>query len=332
MPLTDEEKEGLSPEEVAAIDGGDDDDTIEETDAEAAEREAKEAADAEKQAAEDKAAAQKIADEKAATEKAEADKAATDDKAAEAKAKEDADAKALAEKEAADAAAAKEADEVPAPQQTQPPQLPSVDPEKLEAAKTKFDEAKTQFDDGEIDYQAFDEIKTEYNRLRWKDEDAKEYNQNARHFQWQGSQDKFFEDNPRFLSNQTLNAAYVATVNRILKTEDGATMTDDQLLAAAKKQVESDLVLTADPTATEAEEVKRQAAEKARKAKAIAAAKSGNADRSTIEDGDIAKLPSAEEESDPSEFDYLDRLDGEKFQEAIEKLTPAQLERYESAA
>ena len=33
----------------------------------------------------------------------------------------------------------------------------------------------------------------------------------------------------------------------------------------------------------------------------------------------------------PGEFDYLDRLEGEAFQAAIDKLTQEQLERYENA-
>ena len=179
------------------------------------------------------------------------------------------------------------------PQISKPFTYPTVDPARIEEAKAVFDEAKQKFDDGEIDFQEFDEAKDAYQRLKWKDEDARDFNKNTRQRVWLDAQDDFFRDNPRIKENRTLHVAYAETVNSMIKTPKGQAMTDAQLLAAAKQKVMADLA-------------------------------------SIPGVNDVAKQPSVEAEPDPGEFDYLDRLEGQKFQDALEKLSPAQLERYES--
>ena len=114
-------------------------------------------------------------------------------------------------------------------------------------------------------------------------------------------------------------------MNGIIATEDGAKLTDRQVLTKAKEQVETDLGLTPSDSASSAD--KSKAAE-AKKQAAIAVAKKSNADRSNIA-ADIGGLPSAGENVDTDPFTYLDNLEGEKFQAAIDKLTPEQLQKYE---
>jgi hypothetical protein len=323
MSLTDEEKEGLSPEEIAAIEEDDDDEGKDAQDLSDEEREAAEKAKADEEAA--AAAKAKEEEEKAAKEKEDEESAAAKAKADEeaaAKSKADDDGETAAAEDGDKAKTDDEAKVTATVYQPPPPTMPGVDPEALETAKTGYEEAKKKFEDGDIDFQQFDEAKTDYYRLKWKDEDAREWNKNAREHQWQASQQAFFNANTIFRDNETMNAAYVAKVNALLTTDEGRALSDAALLDLARQKVEADLQLL--PTA------KAGAIPKTDKKKDLAAARAANGDRKAIDDGDIAKLPSAEEESDPGEFDYLDKLEGAKYQEAVGRLTPAQLERYEA--
>lgn len=349
MPLTDDERALLSPEEIAAIEDttGDppddepagkdlpgDKDAAAERAAEAA---AKAKAEADKAKADaDAADAAKAKDDTdaAAKAKAEADakaKAAaeagmTDEQKA-AKAKEEADAKAKADA----AAAAKAEDEAgPPPEQPYIHMMPRVDKAKMETAKSALDDAQTKYDEGEIDYQALDKAKTAYNELKWKDDQALEYNQSARQGAWQHASQVFYERYPQFSGsgNRSLHLAFVSVVNEAINNPDAAKMSDWQLLEKARKQVEADLSGLLSPEAREA--LAKADAERKREAAKRAAIK-GAGDRTKLADDDLGKLPSATDGNDNDEFAYIDKLTGQAFQAAVEALTPAQRERYEDA-
>ena len=201
------------------------------------------------------------------------------------------------------------------------PTLPEVDPEELKSLKEALDEAQKKFTDGDIDYAELDKIKDAYNEVKWTADFAAKSNKGVRETLWQWEQDRFLEDNTRFQKNTTLNAAFVAVVNVIINTEEGAKLTDRQVLAKAKVQVETDLGMlrgTPDKGLTEAE----------KKQQAIKNVKKNQGDRSNLS-ADVGSLPSADENVDADPFGYLDKLEGEKYQEAIDKLTPAQLQKYE---
>lgn len=202
--------------------------------------------------------------------------------------------------------------------------FPEIDAAKLEGLKAKLDEAQKQFSDGDIDYAELDTAKDAYNELKWKAEFTETSNLNTRETLWKWEQDRFFDDNAKFRDNTTLNVALVAVVNGIIATEDGAKLTDRQVLSRAKEQVETDLGLIVKDSKDKAktEEKKKQAA--------LAGAKKANADTSNLA-ADIGGVPSAEENIDMSPFAYLDKLEGEKYQAAIDKLSPEQLRQYEDS-
>lgn len=304
MPLTDVEKESLSPEEIAAIE--DDDDAASEPSEQTSDDPSKADSSAQEEEAEAKAAAE-AAEIKA---KSEADAAA----AAKAQADAAAAAKAKADAEAASAQKPDTDTIIPPPVAVFKP----VDQAKLEAAKTTYEDARKKFDEGEIDYEKFDEAKTAYNELKWKDDLAKEYSASSQESLWKWEQQRFYEENPTFKSNGTINRAYTATVNHLMGTEEGQRMTDRQLLVEAKKIVDADLGLVKPPDASDPEKAR---------ADAVTKAKAQAGDRTAIKP-DLGDLPAAGDEADRDEFDWLDKLDGAKFQAAIDKLTPEQLERY----
>ena len=218
-----------------------------------------------------------------------------------------------------------QSDAVPKEQKPFVSTLPEIDAAKLDQLKSDLDDAKKKFADGDIDYSELDVIKDAYNELKWKSEFTATSNLNTRETLWKWEQDRFLDDNDKFRDNTTLNAAFISVVNCIIATEDGAKLTDRQVLAKAKEQVETDLGLAPSDSASSAEKPK---AAEAKKQAAIAAAKKSNADRSNLA-ADIGGLPSAEENVDTDPFAYLDKLEGEKFQAAINKLSPAQLRKFE---
>lgn len=198
------------------------------------------------------------------------------------------------------------------------PQFAVADPKSIEELKTKAEEALEKYEAGEIEYPELDEAKNAYNRAQWESDFSTQANKNMAQGRWQWEQQRFLDDNDMFKDNETLNAAFVSVVNKIIQTEDSESLTDRQVLAKAKKQVEKDLGLNLETPKPESD----------KKREAIKAAKAAKGDRSKI-DPDIGGLPSAGENEDTSEFGYLDKLEGEKYQAAIDKLSPEQLKKYE---
>ena len=321
--LTDEEKESLSPEEIAAMEeeGEEERDelkTAEELASEEAADKAKTETEAEvKEKAEEDAKAVVEAEAKAESEK----KAATEKDETKTDAEKEAAAKVEVEVEEEEEAKAKEEADKKAGAKPFVPKFAGVDQEKLDSLKTAMDEAKKKFDDGDIDYTKFDQTKDAYNEAKWKADFAQESNQNMQQGRWQWEQERFLDDNKQYRDNRTLNAAFAATVNSIIATDEGKKLSDKEVLVKAKEQVEADLGITGEGSKQTDDDEKQ---------KAIAAAKKANADRSKIA-ADIGGLPAAEENEDVGEFAYLDKLEGEKFQAAIDKLTPEQLRKYEDS-
>lgn len=321
--LSEAEKEGLSPEEIAAIEEDDEGllDELKTGDDDLAAEEAAAKADAE---AETKAKAEQEAKDKAEEEAKAKEKADADAKAAaEEKTPEELKAAAKAE---ADAAEKAEAEKVEKRAEEPPPFVPQVkivDDGKLEELKTKYEEAKKKFDDGDIDYAEMDEAKDEYNQAKWKKEYAEESNASLRNARWEWEQESFLGANKMFMDNETLHVAFVAAVNKLIVSDEGKTMSDRDVLRAAKEKVEKDLGMLkpADDKGTDKEKEKQEAIRKAKE-------KMG--DKGKIPP-DIGGLPEAEENTDENEFSYLDRLEGDAYQRALDRLTPSQLERYENA-
>jgi hypothetical protein len=300
MSLTEAEKESLSPEEIAAIEDDSADDEGADTGI-------------------DDDAAGKPDDEKA---KVDPPPVKTDEKPAD-----QVDDKAKDELKKPDDAADRKPVDTPDTRvmdEDDEPFIPTMKgppADELAAAKTALDAARKEFDEGNISYDKFDEIKTNHDRLQWKAEQAEEYNKNARDSVWQAEQNRFFRQNPNYRDKPLLNAAYASAVNGILATEEGQKLSDRQVLARAKEQLEAELGIAKPPaSATDKETLRRQA---------LAAAKGKNADRNGA-GPDLGSAPQARDENDNDEFAWVDRLEGAKYQEALDKMSPEQLERYSS--
>lgn len=181
-----------------------------------------------------------------------------------------------------------------APSEAEPfvPKFSGVDPVRLDELKTALDEAKEQFGEGELEYTAFDEIKDEYNEAKWKSDFAQQSNQDMSEARWVGEQERFLDENKQYRDNPTLNAAFVATVNNLIASEEGAKMSDRAVLLAAHQQMEADL----------------QGLDSGGEASFVAG------DNATHHAG---------------EFAHLDKLEGADYQKAIDSLSPDQLARYE---
>lgn len=202
------------------------------------------------------------------------------------------------------------------------PQFKSADEEHLAKLKSDLDAAKKQFDDGDVDFAKFSEAKDLYNAAKWKADFVKEANVNMADERWRWEQERFLDDNQIFRDNATLNAAFVSSVNHLIASKEGESLGDREILIKAKGLVEADLLVL---TASVGNKTQKDSA----KEKVIAAAKKGKGDRSKIP-ADIKDAPSAEENNEVAEFAFLDKLSGEKYQEAIDKMTPTQLEKYEN--
>ena len=123
---------------------------------------------------------------------------------------------------------------------------------------------------------------------------AQESNKNMRDERWIGEQERFLTENSEYRDNRTLNATFVAAVNSLLTSDEGAKMSDRELLLAAQEQVDADLRgLETDSSA----------------------ASSSVAEDNTTHHAD--------------EFAHLDKLEGAAYQKAIDSLSSDQLARYE---
>jgi sRNA-binding protein len=265
-------------------------------------------------------AAEKEAEAKAAAEKAKADKAAAE--------------KAKAEKEAADkaaadaaAAAAKKGDEVPPETKTAYPLFPSGPPlalktlsaAELQAVNSGMEAVKKKFHDGEIDYDEYMDERLKLERRLWNNDMANQISAESVESQWQWEQQGFLtaKENAWINDDDVVYAAFAATVNRIMSTQEGAVMPGHQLLNEAKAQVaarfKGDVAAGSD---------------KAKAAEALKAAKADQAGKAIPET--LGGKPAAEIDGGVGEFDYLDKLDGEDFEQAVAKLTEDQLARYEA--
>jgi hypothetical protein len=142
--------------------------------------------------------------------------------------------------------------------------------------------------------------------------------------QWQWEQQSFLAapENSWINEDEVVYAALSATVNRIMATTEGAVMPGPDLLAKAREEVAARFSPTqAQDTETAAE--KKAAADALKRAKDKEAGKK-------IPDT-LGTAAAADQEEGSGEFDYLDKLDGEAYEKAVEGLSEVQLARYEGA-
>jgi len=205
--------------------------------------------------------------------------------------------------------------------------------EDLDAIDEALGELKTKFDDGEIDYEEYTDTRLKYEKLLWHHEQAEISNVNAVEQRWQWEREWYLQSNPELNQNQVVYGAFAAQVNALLADEDWGIAPGFEILNEAHKRVASEISSLGGPTAgipngrPPAQGSKEDAQAKADEA--LAKAKAHEAGKRPPHT--LAKVPAAEQNRDTSKFAYLDNLDGEEFQKAIDKLSPAELKEYEES-
>jgi hypothetical protein len=284
----------------------------------------------------DAAADAKAAADKAAADKAEADeKAAADAKAAaddQAK-KETADAEALKAKEEFEGETGKKATEEGKAGESEAKLVPDTAPALLMQGLTEDDlkkvndgleDVKKKFSDGEIDYNEYLDARDAFNQQLWAHNLAMQVSSDSVDTKWEWEQETFLSDekNDWINSDEVVYPAFAATVNRIMATEEGAVMPGPQLLAMAREEVAKRFSPAQQEQRVSAEEEKK-------KNDALQRAKDAEAGKQVPET--LGGKPTAEIDDGVAEFEWLDKLEGEKYEQAVNNLTEQQLARYEAA-
>jgi hypothetical protein len=289
----------------------------------------------------DAAAAKETEDADAAAEA----KAKADEDAKETKAKAEADERAKLEAEekakaagepgtiakkddaaAAAAAAAKPAEE-PAKIVTDMapvPTLAGLNDEELKSVNDGLDKAKKDFQEGAIDYDEYLDLRDTFKEQLWAHNVATQFSAESVDTRWEWEQETFLTDeaNDWIAGDDVVYSAFAATVNRIMSTEEGAVLPGPDLLAQAREEVASRFSPShPKEVADQAEEEKKQAA--------LKSAKKKEASKQAPET--LAGKPAAEIDDGVGEFEWLDKLDGEAYEKAVEGLSDVQLARYESS-
>lgn len=277
---------------------------------------------------------QKAEDEaKAAADKAKADAEAKAKADEEAKKAEE-DAKALAdpekEKEAEDGdddekakAADKEAAKL-VPEVAPPTILTGLTEEQLKDVQDGLAKAKKDFQEGVIDYDEYLDQRDEYNQKIWQHNLAQQMSHESVDTRWEWEQETFLTDeaNAWINDDDVVYRAFAGTVNSILSSEEGAAMPGPEILNKAREEVAKRF-----SPASQQERIVKE--EESKKNKALKGAKAREASKMAPET--LGGKPAAEIDDGVSEFEWLDKLDGEAYETAVSNLTEEQLKRYEAS-
>lgn len=187
------------------------------------------------------------------------------------------------------------------------PQVPS----KVDELKAELAAVKKKFDDGELSVDEYIEARADVDRAIVKAELKAELASDKVADNWKKSQKDFLSQNTYLRDNTDLYDVFAMQVNKLLASPEGAAMSDDDLLAAAKEKVNSLFKLGSGP-----EPSKKKDESPVRDAKKEAA------DRSKAPKT-LQGVPSAApaDDVDQSPFAYLDRLSGDKLEAALSKLS-----------
>lgn len=206
--------------------------------------------------------------------------------------------------------------------------------EDLDQIEADIKDLKQKFDDGEIDYEEFNEANLEYQKILWHHENAEMQNINAVEQRWQWERDWYLQSNPELNANQVIYGAFAAQVNALLADDNWGVQPGFDILTEAHNRVASEIdslngpavgrIPNGRPAVTdEKDEADRKAAEALRKAK--------QAESSKRPPETLAKVPAAKENLDVNKWSAIDALQGEAYQKAIDKLSPAELAEYEES-
>jgi hypothetical protein len=365
--ITEEELSMLSDEERAAIEE-DNTDATKSVDEIRAEEEAAELAAAKESGAgvarrnadsappaktEAEIAAEALLAKEAADKANEGEKTA-EELEAEAKAKESADAEAAAQAKAAEEAEAKRvADEAAALSRKVAETIsPKTAPAFVLEVEKKFGTADeinekmkaldVKFEDGDITLAAYNKERADYvevlTQMTMFATINEQVQKGAAEKAWKDSQAKFFSENPEYSVVRAKNVSIVDAVNRILATPESKTMTDEQIFAAAKVEVDAAFYpegrptkqkVTTDSAPVDDSAKKKAAAEEEAKKKALEEVRKAEAERAASVKT-LAKVPVADTNVADNKFDAIDLLSGLAYEAAVAQLSEAERAIYAS--
>jgi hypothetical protein len=124
-----------------------------------------------------------------------------------------------------------------------------------------------------------------------------------------------------------LKGLLATTVNNMLDNPEDSKLGNDELLAEAQRRVQKEMAAAGFQVVSGNKKTDDADTKDSGKA-ALAAAKKAAGNRKSAP-ANLGDVPAADLPEGTDEFAYLDNLEGEKYQAAIDKLTPEQLERYE---
>ena len=166
---------------------------------------------------------------------------------------------------------------------------------------------KQKFDDGDISIDEYIDERDRISRAIVKAELKAEIASDEVAKSWERSQSDFLKQNGYLRENDIVYDAFAMQVNKILQTPKSRSMTDEEVLAAAKQKVDAAFGRAPEPHKKSESPVKK--------------AKSEAADTSRVPQS-LRGIPVAEpHDVDGSKFAYLDKLSGVEFEAAIAKLS-----------
>lgn len=206
--------------------------------------------------------------------------------------------------------------------------------EELKALKDKFGEGEMSTDDY-VDKR--DEIKDKIAdakqdvRDKKRDNDANvRMNKATLEANWQGAQAAFFRANKAFKSG-IVRTLFATKVNTLLNDPKSNNMSDIEVLQACRKEVVSDFKKSGAviPGVTDTgKKADGKDSTRDKKAQALKAAKKAKAKDNGRNLSDVSVDDNIDTGSWMDRLDELMEKDGERFEEEIDKLTPAQREKY----
>jgi len=137
---------------------------------------------------------------------------------------------------------------------------------------------------------------------------------------WTKEQNDFFAQHKHLKSNNIVFHAFAGEVNRLLADTAWSKKPGSQILNEAKKAIDSAFGKPPE------EKKPKLHKEDTPGEKAVKDAKNASAKASPPKT--LKEVPAADTNTDDNTFAYLDKLDGQKYEDAISKLTPAELEAY----
>lgn len=200
--------------------------------------------------------------------------------------------------------------------------------EELSVLAKKFSDGEITFEDLQVEQTRVHDARADLRAQRRESELAERFNQNAETDLWKREQDDFFDEHKGYRENPILMGALNTAVVRIANAPENANRTGTWILNKAHREVAKVMAVTGkegdDKPAGDGADGKD--------------GKDGN--KQPIRKPDLKAVPrtlagapaAAEDVPGKGEFDELDRLTGIDYENALARLTPDQQARYLKAS